>query len=55
VYEIVRPSSYTDISTNVFSFGGEQRNRGVEWGFFGSPMRGVEWDTPTVRWSCGRA
>lgn len=41
VYEIVRPSSYTDISSNVFSFGGEQRNRGVEWGFFGSPMRGV--------------
>ncbi|MES2007683.1 MAG: TonB-dependent receptor [Pseudomonadota bacterium] len=41
LYEIERPSSYTDISTNVFSFGGEQRNRGVEWGFFGSPLRGV--------------
>ncbi|MCR4158364.1 TonB-dependent siderophore receptor [Kerstersia gyiorum] len=41
VYEIKRPSSYTDPVTNVFSFGGEQRNRGVEWGFFGSPMDGV--------------
>ena len=41
VYEIKRPSSYTDPVTNVFSFGGEQRNRGVEWGLFGVPMRGV--------------
>lgn len=38
VYEIKRPSSYTDPYTNVFSFGGEQRNRGVEWGFFGTPI-----------------
>ena len=41
VYEIKRPGSYTDPVTNVFSFGGEQRNRGVEWGLFGVPMRGV--------------
>lgn len=41
LYEIKRPSSYTDPFTNVFSFGGEQRNRGVEWGFFGSPLQGV--------------
>lgn len=41
VYEIERPSSYTDPVTNVFSFGGEQRNRGVEWGFFGAPLDGV--------------
>ncbi|MBZ9559761.1 MULTISPECIES: TonB-dependent siderophore receptor [unclassified Modicisalibacter] len=41
VYEIKRPSSYTDPATNVFSFGGEQRNRGVEWGFFGSPLSDV--------------
>lgn len=40
-YEIKRPSSYTDPVSNVFSFGGEQRNRGVEWGFFGSPLQGV--------------
>ncbi|GAB2314877.1 TonB-dependent receptor [Stenotrophomonas geniculata] len=41
VYEIKRPSSYTDPVTNIFSFGGEQRNRGVEWGFFGTPLDGV--------------
>lgn len=41
VYEIERPSSYTDLYTNVFSFEGEQRNRGVEWSFFGSPTEGV--------------
>lgn len=41
LFEIQRPGAYTDPVTNVFSFGGEQRNRGVEWGFFGSPMRGV--------------
>lgn len=42
VYEIKRPSSYSDPVTNVFSFGGEQRNRGVEWGFFGIPLHGVK-------------
>ncbi|MQU61782.1 TonB-dependent siderophore receptor [Pseudomonas sp. FSL R10-1350] len=41
LYEIKRPSSYTDPDTNVFSFGGEQRNRGIEWGFFGSPLNDV--------------
>ncbi|NBF04690.1 TonB-dependent siderophore receptor [Pseudomonas sp. Fl5BN2] len=41
LYQIERPSSYTDPVTNVFSFGGEQRNRGVEWSFFGSPMTDV--------------
>ena len=41
LYQIERPSSYTDPVTNVFSFGGEQRNRGVEWGFFGSPLTDV--------------
>ena len=41
LYEIKRPNSYTDPVTNVFSFGGEQRNRGVEWGFFGEPLKGV--------------
>lgn len=41
VYEINRPSSYTDLVTNVYSFGGEQRNRGVEWAFFGTPLEGV--------------
>ncbi|WP_257572851.1 TonB-dependent receptor [Janthinobacterium sp. UMAB-56] len=41
VYEIKRPSSYVDPVSNIFSFGGEQRNRGVDWGFFGSPVRDV--------------
>ncbi|CAB3911995.1 TonB-dependent receptor [Achromobacter deleyi] len=41
LYEITRPSSYTDPVTNMFSFGGRQRNQGVEWGFFGSPLDGV--------------
>ncbi|MGP5569122.1 TonB-dependent receptor [Pseudomonas helleri] len=41
LYEIKRPSSYTDPDTNVFSFGGEQRNRGIEWSFFGAPLNDV--------------
>ncbi|MEG2030292.1 MAG: TonB-dependent receptor [Janthinobacterium sp.] len=41
VYEIKRPSSYVDPVSNIFSFGGEQRNRGIDWGFFGSPLREV--------------
>lgn len=41
LYEIEKPNSYTDTDTNVFSYAGEQRNRGVEWGFFGSPAESV--------------
>lgn len=41
LYQIKRPSSNIDINTNVFSFGGEQRNRGVEWGFFGTPVHSL--------------
>lgn len=41
LFEIKRPSSYLDPLSNIFSFGGEQRNRGVEWGFFGAPVRSV--------------
>ena len=41
LYEIKRPSSYTDPVTNIYTFGGEQRNRGIEWGFFGSPLPDV--------------
>ncbi|MFT3690959.1 TonB-dependent siderophore receptor [Paenirhodobacter sp.] len=36
LYEIRKPSSYTDPITNVFSFGGEQRNRGAEWSVVGA-------------------
>ena len=54
VYEIRRPSSYVDPVSNVFSFGGEQRNRGVDWGFFGAPVRdmrlmgGIAYVDPTL-------
>ncbi len=41
VFEITRPSSYTDPVTNIYSFGGEQRNRGLEWSFWGEAVRGV--------------
>jgi iron complex outermembrane receptor protein len=41
LYEILRPNGYTDPVSNVFSFGGQQRNRGLEWGFFGSVATGV--------------
>ncbi|MGG4773102.1 TonB-dependent siderophore receptor [Paenalcaligenes sp. Me52] len=40
-FEIKRPSSYTDPVTNVFSFDGEQRNRGLEFGFMGEPSTGL--------------
>lgn len=41
VFEIKRPSGYLDPITNLYSFGGEQRNRGLDWGFFGMPLEGV--------------
>jgi len=41
LYQIDKPNSYTDPVTNVFSFGGEQRNRGLEWSFFGAATRGL--------------
>ncbi|WP_240998797.1 TonB-dependent receptor [Pseudomonas baltica] len=61
VFEIKRPNAYTDPATNIYSFGGEQRNRGVEWGFFGSPMMdvrlmgGVAYVDPEVTKSAGGA
>lgn len=41
LFEIKKPISYLDPSNNVFSFNGEQRNRGIEWGFFGTPISDV--------------
>lgn len=41
LYQIERPNSYTDPVSNVYSLGGEQRNRGVEWSFFGAPLDDV--------------
>lgn len=40
LFQIKRPNAYTDPTTNVFSAGGEQRNRGVEWNAFGEPIQG---------------
>lgn len=37
-YEIKKPNSYLDPTSNIFSSAGEQRNRGVEWSFFGAPI-----------------
>jgi len=39
-YQIRMPNSYIDPVSNLFSFEGEQRNRGVELGFFGEPIDG---------------
>ncbi|WP_245586757.1 TonB-dependent receptor [Pseudomonas cremoricolorata] len=41
LYQIERPSAYSDPVTRVYSFGGKQRNRGVEWTFFGAPLDDV--------------
>ncbi|MCX5464029.1 TonB-dependent receptor [Alcaligenes parafaecalis] len=40
VFEITRPSAITN-ADNVYSFDGEQRNRGVEWEVFGEPVKGL--------------
>ncbi|OTG88303.1 TonB-dependent siderophore receptor [Acinetobacter sp. ANC 4558] len=41
IFEIEKPSSYLDPVTNVFSADGKQRNRGIEWSFFGKPIEYV--------------
>ncbi|MFT3719532.1 TonB-dependent siderophore receptor [Pseudorhodoferax sp.] len=41
LFQITRPSALTDPVTTLYSFGGEQRNRGVELGFFGEPAHGL--------------
>lgn len=38
LFEIAKPSSYTDPVSNIFTADGEQRNRGIEWSFFGAPI-----------------
>ncbi|MEB3766355.1 TonB-dependent siderophore receptor [Acinetobacter sp. MD2] len=40
IFNIQQPNSYLN-TANVFSVDGEQRNRGIEWGFFGSPLENV--------------
>ncbi|KQP44195.1 TonB-dependent siderophore receptor [Pseudorhodoferax sp. Leaf274] len=41
VYQITRPNSVTDPVTNVYSFGGEQRNRGLELTAYGEVLKGL--------------
>ncbi|MDM0120619.1 TonB-dependent receptor [Variovorax arabinosiphilus] len=41
LYQITRPNSMTDPVTQVYSFGGEQRNRGLELTMYGELQRGL--------------
>lgn len=41
VYQITRPNSLTDPATQIYSFGGEQRNRGLELTTYGEIQRGL--------------
>ena len=41
IFEIKKPNSYTDLRTNEFTSGGQQRNRGIEWTFIASPIETV--------------
>lgn len=41
VYQITRPNATTDTVTQVYSFGGEQRNRGLELTMYGELQRGL--------------
>ncbi|MEG0786950.1 MAG: TonB-dependent siderophore receptor [Comamonas sp.] len=41
VYQISKPSGAADVATNTYAVNGQQRNRGVEWGFFGTPVHGI--------------
>ncbi|MFJ4291758.1 TonB-dependent siderophore receptor [Cupriavidus sp. NPDC089707] len=40
-FQITRPSAVTDPATNIYSFDGEQRNRGVELAAYGEVVRGL--------------
>lgn len=41
VYQITKPNSITDPVTNIYSYGGEQRNRGLELTAYGEIQRGL--------------
>lgn len=41
VYQITRPNALTDPATLIYSFGGEQRNRGLELTAYGEVQRGL--------------
>ncbi|MDR6641008.1 iron complex outermembrane receptor protein [Luteibacter sp. 1214] len=41
LFQIKQPNAYVDPSTITYVVNGEQRNRGVEWSFFGEPVKGL--------------
>lgn len=41
LYQITRPNATTDTVTQIYSFGGEQRNRGLELTMYGEVQRGL--------------
>lgn len=41
VFNISKPTDYIDPISKRYSVDGEQQNRGIEWGFFGSPIEDV--------------
>ena len=41
LYQITRPNATTDAVTQIYSFGGEQRNRGLELTMYGEIQRGL--------------
>lgn len=41
LYQITPPTLMTDPVTNLYSFGGEQRNRGLELAAYGEVQRGL--------------
>ncbi|MPZ34333.1 MAG: TonB-dependent receptor [Rhodospirillales bacterium] len=41
VFQISRPFTFADVTTNTLVLGGDQRNQGVELNVFGEPMEGV--------------
>lgn len=40
-FEITKPQDYIDPVSKKYSIDGEQENRGIEWSFFGSPVKDV--------------
>jgi iron complex outermembrane receptor protein len=41
VFQISRPSVVVDSTSNTLALNGEQRNRGLEFNFFGEPVEGI--------------
>lgn len=41
VFQVQRPNAVTDPSTNLYSFDGEQRNRGIELSAYGEVVKGL--------------